>query len=153
MPDTIEEAALEHTRLAHARARGAHWFAWLATLSVINTVMTISGSDRTFIFGLGITQMIDGALSEFAMSTRIVGYGIDLVIAGMFFGIWRLALKRTWPFFAGAALYLVDALIFVAVEEWLGVAVHAFVLFAIVRGLIAAMKASEAAPSVAQQLS
>jgi hypothetical protein len=113
--------------------------------------MTIAGSDQASFLGLGTTQMLDGALSELSMSTRSLGYGIDLLIAGMFFGIWRLARKRTWPFFAGAALYLVDALIFVVVEEWLGVAVHAFVLFAIVRGLIAAMKASEVAPPVAHQ--
>ena len=119
MPDTIEEAALEHSRLANARARGAHWFAWLAALSLINTMMTISGSDRTYIFGLGITQMIDGALSEFAMSTRIIGYGIDLLIAGMFIAIWRLALKRTWPFFAGAALFWLMILFVMTLDDYL----------------------------------
>lgn len=133
------------------RVHGAHWFAWIGALSIVDTALTISGSDRASFLGLGATQMLDGALSEYAMSTRILGYGIDILIAGMFLGIWRLALKRTWPFFAGAALYLVDALIFVVVEEWLGVAVHAVVLFAIVLGLIAAMKASEVGARVAQQ--
>lgn len=38
---------------------GANWFYWIAALSLINTVILMSGGSVSFLFGLGTTQIID----------------------------------------------------------------------------------------------
>src|SRR5438067_7750738 len=38
---------------------GASWFYWIGALSIINTLVAMSGNGTRFIFGLGITQFID----------------------------------------------------------------------------------------------
>ncbi len=91
---------------------GAQWFFWVAALSVVNTLIGLSGSDWSFIIGLGITQMIDGVVAvlkpELAAGTAtmltIVALLLDLVITGLFvlFG-WRKkairgALSSVWSF-------------------------------------------------------
>ena len=39
---------------------GASWFLAIAGLSILNSVLTISGTGFHFIFGLGITQIVAG---------------------------------------------------------------------------------------------
>ena len=39
---------------------GARWFYWIAGLSLINSIAAVSGSNWSFLAGLGITQLISG---------------------------------------------------------------------------------------------
>src|SRR5690349_8489985 len=39
---------------------GARWFFWIGGLSLINTLIAMSGRGLVFIVGLGMTQIIDG---------------------------------------------------------------------------------------------
>jgi hypothetical protein len=38
---------------------GASWFLWVAGLSMVNSVLSLSGTGFRFIFGLGIAQIVD----------------------------------------------------------------------------------------------
>src|SRR5204862_7358124 len=89
------------------------------------------GSDTNFVIGLGITAVSDAIFS----SAKAVGFTIDAIALGFFFLMGRLAQRGTlWPFFLGAAVYLLDALIYVMVKEWMPVAFHALALFFILNG-------------------
>src|SRR5207245_2159091 len=55
---------------------GANWFVWIAGLSVVNSIVGMSGGHLHFIFGLGITQIVD-ALAHQAGSA---GMFLDLII-------------------------------------------------------------------------
>ncbi len=120
------------------------WFYWIAALSLINTIMYIANSDRTFIVGLGITQVFDGVATSIAQETgdqagtmfRAIAIVLDLLVLALFVFLGVKAVKaRTWAFMTGMVLYALDALLFLMVQDWLGLAFHAFVLVMLFTGL------------------
>src|SRR5215471_16932506 len=62
---------------------GASWFYWIAGLSLINSVVSFTGSSWRFILGLGITQLFDRASSQMGSSGRGMALVLDLVVAGV----------------------------------------------------------------------
>lgn len=130
---------------------GAGWFWWIAGLSVVNTVMIHSGSDRNFVIGLGFTLMADAVFKGY----KVIAFSIDAVALGTFFGLGYFSRKgHLWAFVTGVVLYALDALIYVAFQDWMSVAFHGLALFYLFRGaraLHAALKAAkEAPPAVAE---
>jgi len=123
-----------------ARARaGAKWFYWIAGLSMINSIVVITGGNFHFVVGLGITAVVD------AVAKRVGGAGsvLDIIINGCVAGVLVLfgtfAIKaQKWAFLVGMALYTLDGLLLLGVKDFLGVAFHAYVLFALYRGFTAA---------------
>ncbi len=123
---------------------GAQLFFWVAALSVVNTLIGLSGSDWSFIIGLGITQMIDGVVAvikpELAAGTAtvlpIVALLLDLIITGLFilFG-WLAKQGYTWSFIIGMVFYEFDGLIFLLAGDWLSTAFHVFALWGMFKGL------------------
>ena len=113
---------------------GARWFYWIAGLSVVNTILIHSGSDTSFIVGLGFTLVADYLLKAH-MAIALV---IDLIAIGVFAGFGFAALKgQSWAFIAGSVLYFLDTFIYLSSESWLAVGFHGFALFSIVRGYLA----------------
>ena len=115
---------------------GGSWFYWIAGLSLVNSVMALSGSSTRFILGLGITQIFDelaqGMGSGAGLAVAVV---LDLLAAAVFVLFGVFANKRhTWSFIVGMALYALDGLIYLIAQDWLGVGFHAFVLFCLFRG-------------------
>src|SRR5437660_3730985 len=64
----------------------AGWFLWVAALSVVNSLLTMSGSGIRFIFGLGAAQIID-TLEHQTGSSGVV---FDLIINGFVAGVMLL---------------------------------------------------------------
>ena len=123
---------------------GLGWFYWIAGLSVINSVIYLAGGTLTFVVGLGATQFMDGLVTAVcrrmngstAGYVRIFGFGIDLLIAGVFAGCgWLGRKKYRTAVIAGMALYGLDACIFLYFQEWMSVAFHGFAFFCILGGL------------------
>jgi len=115
---------------------GGSWFYWIAGLTLVNSVMALSGSGTRFILGLGITQMFDelaqGMGSGAGLAVAVV---LDLLAAAVFVFFGVFANKRhNWSFIVGMALYALDGLIYLIAQDWLGVGFHAFVLFCLFRG-------------------
>jgi hypothetical protein len=128
---------------------GAGWFFWIAGLSIINTVIYLFGSGMTFIIGLGLTQIVDGFAKNIAQESAANVAGLvqaaslilDLVIAGVFvlYGVMGRR-KVRWAMIAGMVLYVLDGVIYLAVNEWVGVAFHLLALFYLGRGLLSMNK-------------
>lgn len=116
---------------------GASWFLMVGVLSVINSLLAMSGSGIRFIFGLGIAQFVD-ALARQAGQT---GFALSLVINGgvaaVFVLFWNFARKgEQWAFLVGMGLYVIDALVtLMSPQGILAVAFHAYALYRIYRGL------------------
>lgn len=129
---------------------GASWFFWIAGLSIVNTAMIHSGSDTSFVIGLGFTLVADAMFKAY----KLVAFGIDAVALGAFFGLGFLARKgHLWAFVTGIVLYGLDALIYLAFQDWMSVAFHGLALFYLFRGakaLHTALKAAKEAPPVAE---
>ena len=126
--------------VAAARARaGAKWFYWIAALSIINSIVVITGGNFHFVVGLGITSVVD----TFAKRVGSVGSMLDVIINGCVAGVFVLfgtfAVKaQKWAFLVGMTLYVLDGLLLLRLRDFLAVGFHAYALFAIYRGYIAA---------------
>ena len=127
-----QAAALAVSRLKS----GASWFYWIAGLSLINSVVSFTGSGWRFILGLGITQVLDAFGSR--IGSKVAALVLDLGVAGAFilFGVFAHK-AQTWAFIIGMALFALDGLIFLVRQDWIGVGFHAFVLYCLFRGFTA----------------
>ena len=111
--------------------RGANWFWWIAGLSVVNTAMIHSDSDRNFVIGLGFTLMVDVMFKAY----KIIAFGIDALAIGAVVGFGLLSRKGyLWAFITSIVLYSLDALIYLALQDWMSVGFHGLALFYMVRG-------------------
>jgi hypothetical protein len=122
---------------------GARWFFWIAGLSLITSLVALSGSNWGFVLSLGITQVIDGIAKVSGADGvgKAIALVLDLSIAGVFvlFGV-LAGKKQLWAFILGMVLFALDALILLLVQDWIGVAFHAYALFSIFGGFQACRK-------------
>lgn len=122
---------------------GVSWFFWIGALSIINSLIFLFDGSSTFIFGLAITQYIDGFASAFAeyfvdsgTIIQIIGFCLDLLFAGLFFVFGILGRKRhRWAVITGLILYVLDAILFIFVKDWLALAFHGFAIWGLCSGL------------------
>lgn len=115
---------------------GAGWFLAIAGLSIINSVLTMSGANFHFIFGLGITEIVDAVGRQSGTTGSALSLVVNLFIAGVFLLFWNFARRgEKWAFLVGMGLYAVDGLILVPFKDFLGVAFHAYALFRIYNGM------------------
>jgi hypothetical protein len=115
---------------------GAGWFLAIAGLSIVNSVLAMSGTGFHFIFGLGITAIVDAIGHEGGTTGSALGLVVNLFIAGVFLLFWNFARRgERWAFLVGMGLYAIDGLILVPFKDFLGVAFHAYALFRIYNGM------------------
>jgi hypothetical protein len=115
---------------------GAGWFLAIAGLSIVNSVLTMSGTNFHFIFGLGVTEIVDVIGRQSGTTGSALSLVVNLFIAGLFLLFWNFARRgEKWAFLAGMGLYAVDGLILVPFKDFLGVAFHAYALFRIYNGM------------------
>lgn len=130
---------------AHPRiASGARWFWWIAGLSLVNTVLMHSGSQTSFVVGLGFTVVADA----FFQGLKPVAFAIDAVALGFFALMGLFALRGyRWAFLVGGLFYTLDALIYLYFRDYMPVAFHAWALFWIGTGGFALHSAIKSAES------
>ncbi len=134
---TSQPVAVEQrSRVLQALKGSASWFVMIAGLSVVNSILAMSGTSVRFIFGLGLSQIVD-ALAHQAGST---GYVLDLIINGIIAGVfvlfWNFARKgEKWAWYLGMALYAVDGLLLLLFKDYLAIAFHAYALYRMSSGL------------------
>ena len=132
------------------RARsGAHWFYWVAALSLVTSVISLVGGGWAFFASLGVTQIIDAVAVQVLApriggGVKIVAFLLDVLAAGIFALMGYFATKRkTWAFAVGMALYALDALVFLGFVLLFGAlsfpavimaAFHAYVLWNLFNG-------------------
>ncbi len=135
---------------------GANWFFWIAGLSLANTGMSFTGSDRSFVLGLAVTQVAD-AFAKVTVerggppSIHWVAIGFDVLVAGLFVAAGVLARRRVaWVYAVAMILYLLDAALCGVFQIWVSLAFHALALFYLWSGFSAlrALRAATA-PAVA----
>jgi len=113
------------------------WFFVIGILSVINTVILAAKSTVHFIFGLGITQIIDTLSFTTFENYKAVVLVFSFLISGIFIALGYFAKANLkWAYLTGLVLYGLDTTIFVYSNDWLSAAFHIFVLIAIIRGYI-----------------
>jgi len=123
--------------------RGANWFYWIAGLSLVNTIVAITGGNFHFLLGLGITEVTDAFRSPEA---RMVGYFIDVLVLGFFLMCGYMAGKlHKWAFVMGMGFYALDAALTAMAQDWISFAFHIYAIICIWRGFAQVNAAKETA--------
>ncbi len=124
----------------------ARWFWWIAGLSLVNLFLFYSGSNTSFVVGLGMTSVISAVFTE----PKVVGLVLSALIIGHYGVIGYFALReKLWAFYVGLVVYVLDALIYAFFEDWMPVAFHAYVIFRLFKGISALRGRSDAVPAPA----
>jgi hypothetical protein len=136
----VNERIAVSKMVAAGRARaGAKWFYWIAALSMINSIVVITGGNFHFVVGLGITSVVDALAKRVGSAGSVLDIIINGFVAGLFVLFGTFAVKaQKWAFLVGMTLYALDGLLLLGVKDILSVGFHAYALFAIYRGYTAA---------------
>ena len=139
-PDPIREAQIS---LMRGRMKaGANWYYAIAILSLVNTIIFLTGNYRYFIVGLGLTQLIDSISAQLIKNIpnlkiliQAVGLTFDILAAGVFAWFGYQAHKRhDWAYSIGMGLYALDGALFAWLQDYLGLGFHLFVLYGLYLG-------------------
>jgi hypothetical protein len=132
----VNERIAVSKMVAAGRTRsGAHWFYWIAGLSLINSVIVISGGSLHFVVGLGITHVLDVLAKRAGEFGTVLAFVINGFMAGVLglFGVFASKAQK-WAFLVGMLLYAADGLLLLSLRDYLALGFHAYALWAIYRG-------------------
>jgi|SRR5215475_5011489 len=130
--------------LTHQFNSSTSWFYWIAGLSMVNSIVAVSGGNWRMIVGLGVTSVADGLSFQSDATAKAISFIFTLLMAGLFaiFGV--LAKKFFhWAFIVGMVVYALDGLLLLLIPDYLALAFHAFVLYLLIKGFSASKKLSE----------
>lgn len=149
---TMNDVLAARAALEKRYRSGASWFFIIAGFSIVNSVFVLANIKRTFVIGLGITQVVDAIMAKVAEGlqgsgpavAKGIGLAVNVGIAGGFALLGVLAFKRMrWAVIVGMIPYAFDALLFLLVKDWLSIGFHALALFGLWSGLKAAKRLDE----------
>lgn len=145
-PGSLAQPAAQDPRVAIIlrMRRGAGWFLTVAILSGANSLLQIFDAKIRFIFGLGITQVVDAITHGAGRNGMLV----TMVVDGLF--IVMLILCSKWAkagsqgaFVGGMVAYGLDGVLLVLFSAWLDAAVHAYALYMMWQGYVAARELAQ----------
>lgn len=120
------------------------WYFWIAGLTLVNTVTSLSGSNGAFLLGLSITQVFDGFGAAAGGGGKMVALLLDAMAIGMFVLFGVFALKRhNWAFIVGIILYGLDTVLTLLFQSWLSLTFHAWALVSLIAGMRACFLANK----------
>jgi hypothetical protein len=131
------QAGMIDQQLKQAYEAAGSTFYSIALFSLINSVISYFQGGIYFPIGLGITQIIDSfsyafqqEIPEASTVFSIFGILLNLAILGVvaLFGYFIKKQKR-WLISIGGILYLLDGLLILLFQDWIGGAFHAYFLF------------------------
>ena len=133
----------DHSEVEARMKGGANWFYWISGLSVINSIVYMSGSEWSFLAGLGITQiaeaLVDVAIEQgapSAMKVIALGFSLAAVVVFGLFGYYS-GKRYSTVFLIGIVLYALDGLLLLVLGVFPSAGFHAFALFFMIRGFLA----------------
>jgi len=131
-PVVVEQKA----RVLQALKGRASWFAMIAALSMVNSILAMSGASVRFIFGLGLSQIVDSLAHQAGSPGYVLDLIINGIIAGVFVLFWNFARQgQKWAWYVGMAVYVVDGVLLLLFKDYLAIAFHAYALYRMSSGL------------------
>lgn len=138
------EVVDEEEKLEKQLKSAASWFYFIGALSLINTVIALSGSDWGFVVGLAMTQIMDAIAREVGVVGMIISVVFDVTIAATFIVFGIFAAKRyKWAFITGMVVYALDTLLILLAQIWLSLLFHILALYCIFKGFQAGNKLTQ----------
>ncbi|HUJ94744.1 MAG TPA: hypothetical protein VLW84_05725 [Terriglobales bacterium] len=140
-------AQLQRLQLEQRAKAGASWLVWVAGLSMVNSLVSGFGGSIRFIFGLGVTQIVDAVSHQVGSAGLVLDLIINGIVVGLFVLLWHFARKgQKWAFILGLGLYALDGLLLIPFQDYLGLAFHAYALWRIYQGFQAASELEAMGP-------
>jgi hypothetical protein len=131
---TVEQS-IQLERLKQRANSGARWFYWIAGLSLITSLISLTGSGWGFLLSLGATQVASAIGASAGDVAKVLAVIFVLLATGLFAGFGVLAMKRyVWVFVLGIVLYALDGLILVLIQNWIGLIFHGLVVYWLIMG-------------------
>ena len=132
------EIDFRHAELTAKYKNGANWFYWIAGLTIVTSLIAFGGGGWRFLISLGTTQIIDDLSVELGGMAKIVALLLDLVVTGTFVVFGVLANKKLlWAYALGVGVFLLDGLVTLVIQDWIGVIAHIVVIILMVPGYLA----------------
>jgi hypothetical protein len=138
-PNSYDPAQVQAAQLIQAHNAAGSNFYSIALFSLINSIINFFDGGIYFPIGLAITQIIDGfsfafrqELPQSGQVILVISLILDILIFAIvaFFGFF-IKKQKTWMIVVGAGLYLLDGLLLLLFNDWIGAAFHAYFLFRI----------------------
>jgi len=124
--------------------RGAGWFLTIAILSGVNSVLQIFDAKIRFIFGLGVTQVVDVVAHQMGQNGTLVMICVDGLFIVMLFLCSKWAKAGSQGAFVGGMIaYGLDGVLLLFFNSWLDAAVHAYALWMIWQGYAASRELAQ----------
>ncbi len=146
-PPAIEPSSAEQAEAAALMPRfqaASGWFFTIAILSLVNSGIAFFGGGWRFIFGLGLTTVADAFIVQGGSLGKGVGAVFSLAMAGLFAIFGFLSRKHFhWVYLVGMVFYLLDGLVSLLIQDWLGGAFHAYALWQLYQGVAPSKRLSE----------
>lgn len=115
---------------------GAHWFYWIAGLSLVNLIIGIAGSDVHFIVGSSFVEFCTGLIKSDSSPGEILGGAGAAFILGFYVYLGRTAsTPYKWAFMIGMIIYALDGLLYLIFSDVLPALFHAYVLYRLFTGM------------------
>jgi hypothetical protein len=134
--------------------RGAGWFLTIAILSGVNSLLQVFDAKIRFIFGLGITQVVDAIGHGAGQNGMFVTIAVDGAFLVMLILCWNWAKTGSQGAFVGGMIaYALDGVLLLVFNIWLDAAVHAYALYMIWQGYAAARELAQMQRAVQPGLS
>ena len=142
-PPQMDQAALARAQFTQQAKNGARNFYWIAGLSFLNSIITAFGGEFYLVMGLASTLFVDyfavglaQEMPEMTILFKVIAVVVSLVISGVLGFLGFLAGKgRRWAYVSGLIFYAIDTVIMFALQEWRGLLIHLFFLWALFTGL------------------
>jgi hypothetical protein len=126
----------QRARILLALKGPASWFLMIAGLSVVNSILAMSRAGFQFIFGLGVSQIVDSLAHQAGSTGYLLDFIINGIIAGVFVLFWHFARQgQKWAWYLAMTLYVVDGLLLLLFKDYLAIAFHAYALYRMSAGL------------------
>jgi hypothetical protein len=142
--DPESDLLREQIRALFERGKsGAQWFYWVAGLSAINSIISLTGGQWGFALGLGVTTIANAVAMEGAPpEDRNIAVGAAVVFNVIVLGCvvlcgWLAQKRFLIPFALGMVLYFFDGLLFLLLGDIMSIALHGFALFCMWNGFSA----------------
>lgn len=113
---------------------GASWFYWIAGLTAVNAGAWMAGSNVRFVVGTALVDVFN-ALGENS-NARGVAIILDVLLIALFVVCGIFAHKaHIWAFAVGITVYLLDTILCLIAQEWIGLAFHVWALFGLAQAM------------------
>lgn len=128
-----------NTMLAEAMPeieKSANWFYWVAALSLLNFILSVTGSDWAFALGLGLTQLLPSFAEAGNVTLNLVLQAASFAVIVLFAACGWLARKPSQKaFLFGMGLLALDTILLLIAMEPMALLIHAAALYFLWRGL------------------